>query len=706
MEKNLQELAEKLGIYTTFSDSGMQKSTYEADENVIKFLAWELGYKTASHEDVIDSLKKHQNRRWQYTLENIYVVKEGEVCFEAVVPADENNFKVLCQGEDVVYSITDNGERNFIGHQEYKKIIFNIHKKFAPNYYTLDLQYNDKNYCSLLAICPHGCYEQDALKNSKIWGFALQLYSLKSKRNWGVGDFTDLKEFIKICGQKGAGIIGINPLNTLFHNNPEDASPYCSISRLFLNPIYIDVERVDGFKEDIVPNLRQEICSIKMQELINYTQVYNLKIKALQTIFEQKSSDKKFISKLNKFSADMGSQLTKLALFQSINNKYATKKADFWKKWDKGLQDINSKETKQYLEKNKQDVEFFKFLQMLAYQQLQEAYQEVENQNMSVGLYRDLAVGVGHNSAEVWGNKDIFIQEAGIGAPPDAFFPGGQKWGLAAFNPCKLKDLRYEPFIEILRANMRFAGALRMDHVMSLMRLYIIPDDKKSGTYLSYNFSDMLGIVALESHLNKCAIVGESIGNVPDGFLDKLSENNIYSLSVLWAQRWSEGWGDFKYPHEYPVNSFVSVGTHDMAPLRCWWFGKDLQTSRRVGILKTDESMHQQFCKREADRKMLLKVLDANDAWSFDKRRLSDYLYGENFPEGMEEAVHRLVSRSASKVFLTDLLDVFQVEKMQNLPGTNKDKYPNWRLRVPVDLEDYLTNEAFNRNVNAIKESR
>ena len=253
---------------------------------------------------------------------------------------------------------------------------------------------------------------------------------------------------------------------------------------------------------------------------------------------------------------------------------------------------------------------------------------------------------------------------------------------------------------------MRNSGALRIDHVMGLMRLFIIPEKMECGTYIYYNFQDMLNIVALESYLNKCMVVGESIGNVPDGFLSALEQKNIYSLSVLWAERYDAGWGDFITPSAYPQRAFVSVGTHDMAPLRMWWFGYDIEQSYQLGLITDENSRNQAYKKRENDRWKLLSALDAAGVWPEDNLRRGNYIYGESYPEGIEEAVNRFMAKSSCPIFLAQLEDILHIEKMQNLPGTDRDKHPNWRHKLPVNLEKLQTDIAYIRNLKAIHQER
>ena len=200
--------------------------------------------------------------------------------------------------------------------------------------------------------------------------------------------------------------------------------------------------------------------------------------------------------------------------------------------------------------------------------------------------------------------------------------------------------------------------------------------------------------------------VGESIGNVPEGFIDTLRARNVYSLGVLWAERFDAGWGDFRSPQQYPEYAFTSIGTHDMAPLRMWWFGYDIALMRSLNIIDNDETQSHAYQKREVDRWKLLHVLDINGVWPEDNLRKGDYIYGEAYPEGIEEAVHRFAARSVSKVFLAQPEDIFHVEKMQNLPGVDRDKHPNWRRKLPVDLEKFETDIAYIRNIRAIRRER
>ena len=555
----------------------------------------------------------------------------------------------------------------------------------------------------MLAVSPDSCYVPEVVREQKVWGFAIQLYALRSKHNWGVGDFSDLVEFAKMCKRLGADVIGVNPLNVLSHNNPENASPYSSISRLFLNPIYIDVEKVKGFDKKKVDYAK--INKIKQNENIDYTNIYNIKFKVLSDIHKQliKNKNSQDFADFEQFCQNKGNDLDDLATYQAICADYKDKFSN-WEDWPKEMQDPRSVAVAEFKREHSQEIGLFKFLQYLAERQLKEAQNEIEKLGLKIGLYRDLPVGLNKNSAELWSGHGLFIEKCGAGAPPDVFFPTGQKWCLGAFNPFSLKDAAYLPFIKILRSAMQGAGALRIDHVMSLMRLYIIPDNSYNGTYVYYNFDDMLGIVTLESYLNECMVVGESIGNVPDGFIEKIHSRGIYSLSVLWAERWN-GNGDFKLPTDFPRTAFCSVGTHDMPPLKMRWFGYDIETMYNLKMLSDEERINQ-YRGREDERRRLLGALDYTGVWPKDKMRQGDCLYGEGYPNGIMEAVERYTSAGNCAVYLAQLEDIFGVEVLQNLPGTDEATHPNWRRKLPIDIEDYELNEDFNRAIENIKASR
>lgn len=712
MTSSLQKLADTIGILTSYTDACNQE--HEIEDNVIRLLAEKLGYKAGNEEEIARSIELYHKKRWQKTLESISVVEQKDIWFDVVLPENHDTsdlkLRLRYRGNERSFEpgfgVFDEGGRYTIGHTVYKKVVVKINGRLEVGYYEIELETGGKKYKSVLAVAPEKCYANETLEKERLWGFAVQLYSLNSSRNWGIGDFTDLYNLVDICKRSGADVIGLNPLNVLSHDFPEDASPYGSVSRLFLNPIYIDVEKVPGFTPEDMASCRDKVAGLRDSELIQYTPVYELKITMLEKLYRRMLQDKKspYYADYEAYCRRKGAELDKLALFQALSEERAHTVWGGWKAWEEEYRNSNSRAVAEYAKKHHERIGFFKYLQFEAERQFDAVKKHIDEQGLKIGLYRDLAVGVCQNSAELWGDYETFIKDAGAGAPPDELFCNGQNWGLGAFHPEVLKERAYEPYIKVLRANMHNAGALRIDHAMGLMRLFVILNQEECGSYVLYNFADMLNILAIESWLNRCTIVGESIGIVPEGFIKKMAEKNIGSLSVLWVER-PLGSSDFKSPSEYPAKAFASVGTHDMPPLKMWWFGYEIAEKHKLGIY-TEEQMNWCYHERELERRKLLFALDSNAVWPEDKPRRGDYLYGEAYPEGIEEAVHRFVARAPSEVFLSQLEDILHVEKMQNVPGIDRDQHPNWRRKLPVRLENLESDIAYVRNIAAIKKER
>ena len=712
MTSSLQKLADTIGILTSYTDTCNQE--HEIEDNVIRLLAEKLGYKAGNEEEIARSIELYHKKRWQKTLESISVVEQKDIWFDVVLPENHDTsdlkLRLRYRGNERSFEpgfgVFDEGGRYTIGHTVYKKVVVKINGRLEVGYYEIELETGGKKYKSVLAVAPEKCYANETLEKERLWGFAVQLYSLNSSRNWGIGDFTDLYNLVDICKRSGADVIGLNPLNVLSHDFPEDASPYGSVSRLFLNPIYIDVEKVPGFTPEDMASCRDKVAGLRDSELIQYTPVYELKITMLEKLYRRMLQDKKspYYADYEAYCRRKGAELDKLALFQALSEERAHTVWGGWKAWEEEYRNSNSRAVAEYAKKHHERIGFFKYLQFEAERQFDAVKKHIDEQGLKIGLYRDLAVGVCQNSAELWGDYETFIKDAGAGAPPDELFCNGQNWGLGAFHPEVLKERAYEPYIKVLRANMHNAGALRIDHAMGLMRLFVILNQEECGSYVLYNFADMLNILAIESWLNRCTIVGESIGIVPEGFIEKMAEKNIGSLSVLWVER-PLGSSDFKSPSEYPAKAFASVGTHDMPPLKMWWFGYEIAEKHKLGIY-TEEQMNWCYHERELERRKLLFALDSNAVWPEDKPRRGDYLYGEAYPEGIEEAVHRFVARAPSEVFLSQLEDILHVEKMQNVPGIDRDQHPNWRRKLPVRLENLESDIAYVRNIAAIKKER
>lgn len=350
MEENLRLLAEKLGLSVRFSDAGLIKKDYEVSEDVIRFIADSLGFKAWTADDVNVSLAEIERRRWMQTLDTIYVVEEGDVSFSAVVPVSRLGaaFDIIAAPENsgpgifgqLSFRVSDTGERYVLDGTELARIEMRINTALSFGYYSLTFKMDEDLFFSTLAVAPRRCFENAALSGGKVWGFNIQLYSLKSERNWGVGDFTDLSELVKIAARSGANVIGLNPLNVLNHTYPEDASPYSSLSRLFMNPIYIDIENVPEFTPSDREDNLELIKELRGSELIKYTEVYRLKVKLLGEFYKRFKfgKDQKRQTDYQRFCESKGVDLDKMAVFQCLyDEKCASGWCGGWRAWEKSF---------------------------------------------------------------------------------------------------------------------------------------------------------------------------------------------------------------------------------------------------------------------------------------------------------------------------------------------------------------------------------
>lgn len=377
MTSSLQKLADTIGILTSYTDACNQE--HEIEDNVIRLLAEKLGYKAGNEEEIARSIELYHKKRWQKTLESISVVEQKDIWFDVVLPENHDTsdlkLRLRYRGNERSFEpgfgVFDEGGRYTIGHTVYKKVVVKINGRLEVGYYEIELETGGKKYKSVLAVAPEKCYANETLEKERLWGFAVQLYSLNSSRNWGIGDFTDLYNLVDICKRSGADVIGLNPLNVLSHDFPEDASPYGSVSRLFLNPIYIDVEKVPGFTPEDMASCRDKVAGLRDSELIQYTPVYELKITMLEKLYRRMLQDKKspYYADYEAYCRRKGAELDKLALFQALSEERAHTVWGGWKAWEEEYRNSNSRAVAEYAKKHHERIGFFKYLQFEAERQ-------------------------------------------------------------------------------------------------------------------------------------------------------------------------------------------------------------------------------------------------------------------------------------------------------------------------------------------------
>jgi (1->4)-alpha-D-glucan 1-alpha-D-glucosylmutase len=500
------------------------------------------------------------------------------------------------------------------------------------------------------------CYQPKLLEERRLWGFMAQLYGLRSERNWGIGDFSDLRNLIEIAAGLGAAVVGVNPLHAT------QGSPYSPSSRHALHFLYIDVEAVPGYEPSA--KLRRRLQVLRDSDLVDYAGVRRVKLQVLEVLFRINRPRLKVRTK----------GLRDYAVFEALREEFG----DGWQNWPEAFHRPESKAVKAYARKNANRVAFHAWLQAIAREQLDGALRHAHELGMPLGVYVDLALGADRGGAEVWSDQDAYAVGASIGAPPDEFNPRGQDWGLPPYSPRALRAKAYRPFIELLRANMPLGGALRMDHVMALSRLWWIPQGETPdrGGYVAYPFHELLAILAAESRRARCVVIGEDLGTVPAELRSALNQTGVLSYRPLLFEKDSSG--EYCPPGAYPREALVCVTTHDLPTWRSYWDTHDLKLRQRLGL---SVDFEKEISAREEEKKKLAKAL---------KR------------EGLDlsgRSAHAFIARTPSKLAMLQPEDVFELLDQANLPGT-VDQHPNWRRKLPLVLERWSSHPE----VSALRE--
>jgi len=544
--------------------------------------------------------------------------------------------------------------------------------------------------------CPPRCHAPPPPRH---FGPALQLYAVRSRRNWGIGDFTDLADAAEIVARQGAGFVGLNPLHELFIDRPDEPSPYSPSSRHAVNPLYLDIEALDDYaecadvrKEVEAPAFQAELSTLRAAPLVDYAAVSAAKLRVLARLFTHFHATQleplhERGRALRAFADAHRDLALHPALFDAL--QAALRAADpavwGWPAWPAHLRDCNGAPVHEFARTHRREVDFFLYLQWQCDRQLEQAATRARHGQMAIGLYRDLAVGANPGGAETWCDAARFALDVHVGAPPDEFNQNGQDWGLPPWIPGRLPAGGYAPWVALLRANMRHAGGLRIDHVMALMRLFWIPKGMQpsDGTYVHYPFDELLSILALESVRHGCIVVGEDLGTVPDEVRTALRDVGVHSYRVLYFERTANG--GFAPPDAYPAQALVGITTHDLPTLQGFWCGSDLAARDELDVFPTQDVRNEQYAGRAAARPQLLRALhDAGLASAADP--LPDAL-----PFDTVRAVHAYLARTPSALMAFQLEDVFGVTEQINLPATTNAQYPNWRRKLPIDLEDWAS---------------
>jgi len=586
-------------------------------------------------------------------------------------------------------------------------------------YHEFTLTVGERQATTPLIVTPETSFQPEPMvRGDRIWGTAIQLYTLKSDRNWGMGDFTDLAGLIRDMAAQGADVIGLNPIHSLYPVSPEHASPYSPSNRSYVNVLYVDIESVPEFER--ADNLKKRVQSTEFQALlqrlrstsdVEYTGVSAAKYQALRELYDVfrehelgqgTERDRAFQA----YVENQGEPLFQHATFEALLAHFKAKDINAWgwPKWPEAYQNHHSEAVRRFAETHTDEVTYYQYLQFIADEQLQSVNRLAHELGMKIGLYRDLAVGADRGGAEIWTNRESFCLDAAVGAPPDALGPKGQNWGLPPLDPVKLKAQGYQTFITLLRNNMRACGALRIDHAMALLRLWWCPPGKSAayGAYVYYDLYDLLGILNLESQRNQCMVIAEDLGTVPPEVVETFPRAELYSNKVFYFEMGDAGCTP---PEEYAEKALAIVCNHDMPTVHAFWKMSDLVLRWELGMFANEEDYKNEQKNRARAKQAILDALKA---------------YGrlpQGHPDRAEEipdmtqalcfAIHHHLGSCRSQIVAVQLEDLMLINKPVNIPGTS-DEYPNWRrklTRSSTELFEIPEIQSFCRDMTALRKA-
>lgn len=719
-------LAERCGIALEYHD--IAGTLHRASDDTLRDIVNAMGFTVDSADSLKAALKEWDDRPWKHACDPVLILRDGEAgkpwtCCLAAEDGGERSLVVPWQVRDEQGAVVKEGqagpglaaiEVRFIGGHRHVRVELPPPTGLTFGYFRLTFQADGllggSNGSIDLIVAPRQCYVPPFVEsNHTIWGLALQLYALTSKRNWGCGDFSDLGRVVEWAGKSlGAGAIGLNPLHALRNTPPHHISPYAPTSRLYLNELYIDLERLPEFfgseearKQFNAPEFQAKLQALRSSRRVDYEGIATAKRAMLDLAYRQFLKDayageepnlqpktpRAFL--LERFIQSEGEALEWYAIFQTLEEerRLIQSKTATWHDWPKQFTSPSAA-AKEYGKRHRKRLRFYQYIQWVAIEQLNEIRRSAEESSMPIGLYQDLALGADRNGAEAWMYQGVLALNADCGAPPDAFAPEGQNWGLPPLNPLALRAAGYKPLIRLLRNNFRTGGAIRLDHVMAFCRLFWIPRGKAAaeGTYVNYPFEDLLAIVALESMKSKTMVIGEDLGTVPDWIREQLAKRRVLSYRVFYFER--SGGGACKAPNEYPAQALAVATTHDLPTLAGFWSGEDLQVRAGLGAFRDDAARRAAWDERQRDKGHILAALKREGL--LPGGVTDDLATAPTMTPALSQAIHAYLARTPSWMVLANLEDGLGEISQTNLPGT-VDSHPNWNRKYGVKVDDLFS---------------
>jgi 4-alpha-glucanotransferase len=724
LDSLLDQLARSRGIGDAYYDYRGELKIFGPETKTAILAA--MGCRVDDAEAVAGAIAELEQRRWRDLLPPVAVVRPGRMGVVLALPADE-----LDRTLDWTLALADGstragcvragdlteGERCEIAGRWLTRRLLVLPEDLPFGYHSLGLRAPDgREAACTLVVAPGRCYEPGVLsRGTRVWGVAVQLYTLRSPANWGIGDFGDLEEVVRRCAPYGASFIGLNPLHALFPANPGHFSPYSPSTRQFLNVLYIAVEALPEYAECTrarqtvaADHFQQRLRQLRGTPNVDYPGVAHAKLPVLRVLYEHFRREHlepgtARAAAFRAFQQERGEPLRLHALHDAIDEHLRAQDPERfqgWFTWPDELRDPRRTEVREFEERHRESAEFHAWLQWAADEQLAAVQALARELGMPLGLYGDYAVGVNPSGSETWSAQDVYRMGAGVGAPPDPLALKGQDWGIPPQDPHALAAKRYRPFRDLVAANMRHFGALRLDHVMALFRQWWVPVGRGAteGGYVHYPLDDLVSVLALESVRHRCLVVGEDLGTVPDEVRHAMAEYAVYSYKVLLFEKHADG--RFKRPEEYVRRAIATVTTHDLPTLRGYWEGRDLELRDRLNLFPGEEVRRHVYVERVHDRAQLLAALDATGLAPADRAGAD-----APFDDGLARAIHLYLAKSAAALVVLQIEDLLGITDPVNVPGTC-DEHANWQRKVTATLQDALTRESTARLFSAVQAAR
>ncbi|MCA9202547.1 MAG: 4-alpha-glucanotransferase [Planctomycetales bacterium] len=682
----LKELAECYGVLTEYWDVNGQLRVASV-ESLLAVLQL-LGANVSSVEQAAEAITVRRENRAQRVLEPVIVVWQGDAAeFVVTLPRGDTptslRFIIDIPGGltpiDLKWNELREVPADFAPSDRYstRVVRIDIPAQVTPGYWPLTLECNGRQHKSLLMHAPRQAFGPPA--SGQAWGCFMPVYSIRSQHNWGAGDYTDLRHLAEWIGGQGGRVLGTLPLLAGFLDEPCDPSPYAPATRLFWNEFYIDVERVPELAHcEPARNLigssafQQELTGCREGEYIDYQRLMKLKRSVLELLADTMPQQSAERQQAWRVFIEQTPQLEEYATFRAVHERERRP----WWLWEPRLRSGDLRAS----DYDAAARDYHLYAQWIASEQLERTLREGQAAGGETAqLYLDLPLGVRRDAYDVWRNRDIFITQSSVGAPPDAIFTGGQNWGFCPLHPDAVRESGYTHVRHYLSRHMHASRMLRIDHVMGLHRLFWIPDGRPAsdGVYVRYRADEFYAILSLESHRHRTCVLGENLGTVPPGVNEAMDEHAIRRMFVVQyeLQGDQQGGNDPSQPpfNAPPSNAVASLNTHDMPMFSAWWRGEDIDDRRAMDLM--DDA------GRDEEHRIRSELREALTRWTRITRGIE--------PPSASDVLTALLTHlaeSSAELLLVNLEDLWQETRPQNIPGTWKER-PNWRRRASRSLE-------------------